>query len=115
LDGEKPIPTLWWGGCCQDGKIIAEGYHKQLGGPHAEVEAFNNAKEDVAGGTLYVNLEPCSHYGRTPPCAQKIIDVGIKKVVAAIKDPNPKVSGRGFEMLKTQELRLKSGYLRKRP
>lgn len=61
------------------GKIIAEGYHKQLGGPHAEVEAFNNAKEDVAGGTLYVNLEPCSHYGRTPPCAQKIIDVGIKK------------------------------------
>jgi len=92
-------------------KIIAEGYHKQLGGPHAEVEAFNNAKEDVAGGTLYVNLEPCSHYGRTPPCAQKIIDVGIKKVVAAIKDPNPKVSGRGFEMLKNAGIEVEVGVL----
>jgi len=95
----------------KDGKIIAEGYHKQLGGPHAEVEAFNNAKEDVAGGTLYVNLEPCSHYGRTPPCAQKIIDVGIKKVVAAIKDPNPKVSGRGFEMLKNAGIEVEVGVL----
>lgn len=95
----------------KDGRIIAEGYHRELGCPHAEVEAFNNAKEDVSGGTLYVNLEPCSHYGRTPPCAQKIIDVGIKKVVAAMEDPNPKVSGKGFKMLRDAGVEVEVGVL----
>ncbi len=81
-------------------EIIAEGYHEVLGCAHAEVAAFNNAKQDVKGGTLYVNLEPCSHYGRTPPCTEAIIKAGIRKVVVAMEDPNPKVSGRGIGMLR---------------
>ncbi|NJD04838.1 MAG: bifunctional diaminohydroxyphosphoribosylaminopyrimidine deaminase/5-amino-6-(5-phosphoribosylamino)uracil reductase RibD [Ruminiclostridium sp.] len=84
----------------KNGKIIAEGYHEALGLAHAEVAAFNKAKQDVRGATLYVNLEPCSHYGRTPPCAGAIIEAGIGKVVVAMEDPNPKVSGRGIKMLK---------------
>lgn len=81
-------------------EIIAEGYHEVFGGAHAEVAAINNAKQDVKGGTLYVNLEPCSHYGRTPPCAEAIIKAGISKVIVAMEDPNPKVSGRGIGMLR---------------
>lgn len=95
----------------KDGRIIAEGFHQQLGCPHAEVEAFNNAEEDVSGATLYVSLEPCSHYGRTPPCAQKIIDVGIKKVVMGMVDPNPKVSGRGIKMLRDAGIEVEVGML----
>ncbi len=81
-------------------EIIAKGYHERLGSAHAEVEALKNAQQDVKGGTLYVNLEPCSHYGRTPPCARTIIKAGISKVVVAMEDPNPKVSGKGIKMLK---------------
>lgn len=81
-------------------EIIAEGYHEVLGCAHAEVAALKNAKKSVVGGTLYVNLEPCSHYGRTPPCAKAIIESGIKKVVIAMVDPNPKVSGSGIQMIK---------------
>ena len=84
----------------KDGRIIAEGFHRALGQSHAEVDALKNAVEDVAGSTLYVNLEPCSHYGRTPPCAKAIIDAKINKVVVAMVDPNPKVSGRGLKMLR---------------
>jgi diaminohydroxyphosphoribosylaminopyrimidine deaminase/5-amino-6-(5-phosphoribosylamino)uracil reductase len=84
----------------KEGKIIAEGYHEKLGSDHAEVVAFKNAKEDVSGGTLYVNLEPCSHYGRTSPCARAIIEKKISQVVIAMTDPNPIVAGSGIKMLK---------------
>lgn len=97
----------------KDGKIIGEGYHRVLGGAHAEVEAFNNANQDVKGGALYVNLEPCSHYGRTPPCAKKIIEAGISKVVIAMEDPNPKVCGRGIQMLKYAGIEVVVGILEK--
>jgi len=95
----------------KDGRIIAEGYHEKRGYAHAEAAAFNNAKEDVRGATLYVNLEPCSHYGRTPPCAKAIIEKGIGKVVMAMADPNPKVAGRGIEMLKEAGIQVVCGIL----
>lgn len=84
----------------KNGKIIGEGYHEYFGGPHAEINAFKNAREDVGGGEMYVTLEPCSHYGKTPPCADEIVRRGIKRVVVAMKDPNPLVAGRGIEILK---------------
>ncbi len=95
----------------KDERIIAEGFHEVIGGAHAEVSAFKNAVEDVAGGTLYVNLEPCSHYGRTPPCAKAIIEAKIKKVVVAMIDPNPKVSGRGVQMLRDAGIEVEVGVL----
>jgi len=95
-------------------RVIAEGFHEVIGCAHAEVAAFNNATEDVTGGTLYVNLEPCSHYGRTPPCAKAIIDKKIKKVVIAMIDPNPKVSGRGVQMLRDAGIEVEVGVLEKK-
>lgn len=95
----------------KDNEIIGEGFHKLLGGPHAEVEAFNNCKQDANGSTIYVNLEPCSHYGRTPPCAKKIIESGIKKVVIAMEDPNPLVSGQGIKMLEDAGIEVITGVL----
>jgi len=95
----------------KSGEIIAEGYHEKIGENHAETTAFQNAKCDVDGGTLYVNLEPCSHYGRTPPCVEAIIKKGIKEVVIAMVDPNPKVSGRGIRMLEDAGIRVVTGVL----
>jgi len=95
----------------KNGEIIAEGYHEELGCAHAEIAAFNSARQDVEGGTLYVNLEPCSHYGRTPPCAKAIIEAGIKEVVIAMVDPNPKVAGRGIQMLKDADIKVTIGVL----
>ncbi|MGI5921732.1 MAG: bifunctional diaminohydroxyphosphoribosylaminopyrimidine deaminase/5-amino-6-(5-phosphoribosylamino)uracil reductase RibD [Syntrophomonadaceae bacterium] len=83
----------------KDGRINGEGYHKKAGTPHAEIHALNAAGREAFGSTLYVTLEPCSHYGKTPPCADAIVKAGVKKVVAAILDPNPKVAGRGIEIL----------------
>ncbi len=97
----------------RDGEIIAEGCHEKLGGAHAEVAAFRNAKREVGGGTLYVNLEPCSHYGRTPPCTEAIIKAGISKVVIAMEDPNPKVCGRGISALKNAGIETVVGVLEK--
>ena len=95
----------------RDGKIIAEGWHRQAGTPHAEIHALNMAGELARGATLYVTLEPCSHFGRTPPCARAIVDAGIKKVFAAMTDPNPKVAGRGVEILRTAGIEVEVGLL----
>ena len=84
----------------KNGEVIGRGYHKFFGGPHAEVYALEEAGEKAEGTTIYVTLEPCSHYGKTPPCAKKIIDMGIKKCFIGSSDPNPKVAGRGVAMLK---------------
>ncbi len=81
-------------------QIIAEGYHQQYGGPHAEVNAIENATASVEGATAYVTLEPCSHFGKTPPCADLLIESGIKEVYVANLDPNPLVAGKGVEKLK---------------
>ena len=81
-------------------EVIGEGYHKLFGGPHAEVYALEDAGKEAEGAAIYVTLEPCSHYGKTPPCAKKIIDMGIKKCFIGSSDPNPKVAGKGVAMLK---------------
>lgn len=93
------------------GRIIGEGYHQMYGSHHAEVNAFKNATEDVKGATMYVTLEPCSHYGKTPPCANAIVEKGIKKVIVGLVDPNPEVSGRGIKILKDNGIEVITGVL----
>lgn len=95
----------------REGKIIAEGWHRKAGTPHAEVHAINMAGELAKNSSLYVTLEPCSHFGRTPPCANKIVEAGISKVVIAMKDPNSKVAGRGIEILKSAGIEVEVGLL----
>jgi len=95
------------------GKIIGEGYHQMYGKNHAEVNAFINAAKDVKGAEIYVTLEPCSHYGKTPPCAERIVKEGISRVFIAMKDPNPLVAGRGIEILKKAGIEVKVGILEK--
>ncbi len=90
-------------------KIIGQGYHHRAGQPHAEIMALNDAGFDVKGATCYVTLEPCSHYGRTPPCAKKLVEQQIKRCVIATLDPNPKVSGRGIAMLKQAGIEVEVG------
>ncbi|QEK13304.1 bifunctional diaminohydroxyphosphoribosylaminopyrimidine deaminase/5-amino-6-(5-phosphoribosylamino)uracil reductase RibD [Crassaminicella thermophila] len=90
----------------KNNRIIGEGYHRRYGEPHAEINAFLNATEDVVGATMYVTLEPCSHFGKTPPCANAIVQKGIKKVVIAMKDPNPLVSGDGIQILKNHGIEV---------
>lgn len=97
----------------KDGVVAGEGYHHAAGQDHAEVEALNIAKEKAQGGTLFVNLEPCSHHGKTPPCTEAIIKAGIKKVVVAIEDPNPRVKGSGFAKLKSNGIDVEVGTLEK--
>ena len=84
----------------KDNTIIGEGYHHKAGTAHAEVHALNQAGDNAKGATLYVTLEPCSHYGKTPPCALRIIEAGIAKVIVGSTDPNPLVSGKGMELLR---------------
>lgn len=95
------------------GKIIATGYHKKVGMPHAEIEALNLAKGNVRDSTLYINLEPCSHSGRTPACVNALIKAKIAKVVCSTLDPNPKVSGKGVEILKKAGIDVSVGLLEK--
>ena len=83
----------------RDGRVLGEGWHERPGGPHAEVNALA-AAGDARGATVYVSLEPCSHHGRTPPCADALIEAGVARVVAAMGDPTPKVGGRGFARLR---------------
>jgi diaminohydroxyphosphoribosylaminopyrimidine deaminase/5-amino-6-(5-phosphoribosylamino)uracil reductase len=93
------------------GKIVGTGYHKVAGGDHAEIVALKQAGANAQGATLYITLEPCSHYGRTPPCADALIRAGIKEVVAAMSDPNPRVAGRGFKKLGRAGIRVRIGLL----
>jgi len=93
------------------GKIISRGWHKAFGGPHAEVECLNQARGDLGSATLYVNLEPCAHYGKTPPCTDKIIQSGVKSVIVSMKDPNPLVEGRGLRALQEAGIRISTGLL----
>ena len=95
----------------KDGKIIGEGYHECFGQAHAEVNAFNHAVNDVEGAEMYVTLEPCSHHGKTPPCALKIIEKKIKKVYISQLDPNPLVNGRGVSLLKNAGIEVETGIL----
>lgn len=100
----------------EDGRIIGEGYHHRYGGPHAEVCAVNSVKDTdrhlLKDSTIYVTLEPCSHYGKTPPCSKLIIDTGIPRVVVGSSDPFPEVSGRGIKMLRDSGVEVVENVLR---
>ena len=102
-----------------EGVILAEGWHQKFGGPHAEVNCFLDAErkgvtgEQIHSATLYVSLEPCSHYGKTPPCAELIVSKRPKRVVCGMKDPNPQVAGRGIERLQQEGIELTVGVLEK--
>jgi diaminohydroxyphosphoribosylaminopyrimidine deaminase/5-amino-6-(5-phosphoribosylamino)uracil reductase len=97
----------------RDGRVIGEGWHAQVGGPHAEVVALAAAAAGggARGATLYVTLEPCAHQGRTPPCVQAVIAAGVRRVVACHGDPDPRVAGRGFKMLRGAGIEVESGLL----
>ena len=94
----SPNPLV---GCVlvKGGEVVGRGYHQRFGGPHAEVYALQEAGARARGAVLYVNLEPCSHMGKTPPCADAVIQAGVNRVVAALRDPNPLVAGRGLSRL----------------
>ena len=93
----------------KSGKLISEGFHQKAGMPHAEAMAFNNLKEDPRGGSLYVNLEPCCHQGKTPPCVDRIISSGLKRVFVSIKDPDIRVAGKGIDRLKEAGIEVNLG------
>jgi diaminohydroxyphosphoribosylaminopyrimidine deaminase / 5-amino-6-(5-phosphoribosylamino)uracil reductase len=94
----------------RDGVVISEGWHARAGFGHAEIEALNKV-QDAQGATAYVTLEPCSHHGKTPPCCDALIKAGVRRVVAAMQDPNPLVSGRGLEKLKAAGIEVSCGVL----
>ena len=93
----------------KDDRVLGRGYHQALGGPHAEVNAIDDAGEAARGATLYVTLEPCNHYGRTPPCTQRILNAGVGRVVVAMADPNPNVAGGGNDYLESMGLDVTCG------
>ena len=97
----------------KDGEMIGQGYHKRAGEPHAEVMALQEACGLAKDATLYVNLEPCCHYGRTSPCTESIISAGIGRVVFCMKDPNPKVNGKGASILRRAGIKVDMGILKK--
>ncbi|MEY3726770.1 MAG: bifunctional diaminohydroxyphosphoribosylaminopyrimidine [Bacteroidota bacterium] len=108
----SPNPMV---GCVivKDEQIIGEGYHQLFGGPHAEVNAIATVQNEqlIEGSTVYVSLEPCSHYGKTPPCSNLLIEKKVAKVVIACKDPNPKVAGKGIERLQKAGIAVEVGVL----
>lgn len=106
----SPNPMV---GCVivKNGRIVGKGYHRKFGDPHAEVYALKEAGEKAKGATMYVTLEPCNHFGKTPPCTDAIIKSGVKKVVAAMIDPNPLTKGKGITALRKAGIEVKVGIL----
>lgn len=110
LNTTSPNPRV---GCVivKDGKVVGEGWHERAGEAHAEINALHMAGDAARGATVYVTLEPCSHYGRTPPCAKALIDAKVGRVVVAMRDPNPLVSGEGMGMLQLAGIQIEQGLL----
>jgi len=106
----EPNPMV---GCVlvRGGRVLATGYHHRFGGPHAEVDALRRCRTAPRGATAYVTLEPCCHHGKTPPCTDALIAAGVTRVVAAVADPNPRVAGGGFALLKAAGIRVEAGLL----
>ncbi len=106
----QPNPRV---GCVivRDGVVVGRGFHRQAGGLHAEAEALAEAGEQARGATVYVNLEPCAHTGRTPPCADALVAAGVARVVYALGDPNPLVAGRGAARLHDAGIAVEEGLL----
>jgi len=110
LNTTDPNPRV---GCVivRDGAVLGEGFHERAGGPHAELAAIAAAAGDVRGATVYVTLEPCSHHGRTPPCADALVSAGVRRVVYACHDPNPRVNGGGAARLAAAGVEVSGGVL----
>ena len=106
----EPNPMV---GCVivKNGRVIGEGWHRRFGGPHAEIDALRRCRVAPHGATLYVTLEPCSHFGKTPPCADALVEARIGRVIAALRDPNPLVAGRGLRRLRRAGIEVASGVL----
>lgn len=106
----SPNPRV---GCVlvKDGAVVGEGWHERAGEPHAEIHALRAAGDQARGATAYVTLEPCSHHGRTPPCADALVEAGVVRVVAAMQDPNPQVAGQGLEKLRAAGIETDSGLM----
>ncbi len=110
LYSTSPNPRV---GCVlvRDGKVVDEGWHQRAGEAHAEIHALSAAGEQARGATAYVTLEPCSHHGRTPPCTDALLAAGVKRVVAAVQDPNPQVAGLGLEKLRAAGIEVECGLM----
>src|SRR3989338_2331958 len=110
LYGTSPNPRV---GCVLvlAGDVVGSGWHRCAGEPHAEVHALREAGEAARGATAYVTLEPCSHHGRTPPCAEALIEAGVARVVVAVQDPNPQVAGEGIALLRAAGIAVESGLM----
>ncbi|PIQ88830.1 MAG: riboflavin biosynthesis protein RibD [Candidatus Omnitrophica bacterium CG11_big_fil_rev_8_21_14_0_20_42_13] len=110
LKAKDPRPNPYVGAVVvKNNKIIATGFHKKTGAAHAEIVALNKAAGRVQGATLYITLEPCSHFGRTPPCTDKIIESGVKEVIVGMRDPNPLNNGKGINLLRRAGIKVKTG------
>ena len=110
LYSTSPNPRV---GCIlvHDGRVVGSGWHERAGEPHAEINALNAAGVAARGATAYLTLEPCSHHGRTPPCAEALIKAGVAKVIIAMEDPNPLVSGRGAALLQEAGIEVQTGLM----